>query len=130
MAQGTLLQLPYLTHFKIVNNPKDESSDERKMELDASSQHITGITIESASYFHLVTDAKPVPQWTVDEAFEWAKKLTDEEEAKKLRSQKVDGQVLLTLAEEKLVKGYGILRGPATKLEIAIKALQTPSGIA
>jgi hypothetical protein len=92
----------------------------RGNELEASLQHKTGITIESASYFHLVTDAKPVAQWTVDEAFEWAKKLTDGEEAKKLRSQKVDGQVTLT-KEELTKKPYKVLGGPATKLDIAIK---------
>jgi hypothetical protein len=120
MEEGTLLQLPILTHFKIVNKPKNKSRDEEKMELDASS---TGITIESASYFHLVTDAKPVAQWTVNEVFEWAKTIVKEDHAKKLKDQKVAGQALLTLTKEKLAKKpYKVLRGPATKLEIAIKA--------
>jgi hypothetical protein len=118
--------LPSLAHFKIGKNIDTKGKRAKEEEKDP----LAGITIESASYFHLVSVAKPVAQWTVDEVFEWAKTIVAEKHARILKVQEVDGQVLLALTEEKLVKKpYKILGGPATKLEIAIKALQTPSGI-
>jgi len=74
-----------------------------------------------------VTDAKSVDQWSIDEVYGWAKVQTDEEEANKLRTQKVNGRALLTLTKDDLLKEpYKILGGPASNLAEAIEKLKTP----
>ena len=80
--------------------------------------------------------SKPVAEWSVEEVYEWAVRLLDEEEAQKLRVQKVDGATLLIWSEkyeeekiEEKLRSYGIAGGPASKLASAIKALSaSPTG--
>jgi hypothetical protein len=80
------------------------------------------------SYFTLGPDPNRVNLWTSKEVFQWAKIITDEEEATKLRNQKVDGEVLLTLTKEEL-RSLSIPLGSATKLASAITKLKSPKGI-
>jgi hypothetical protein len=72
-----------------------------------------------------------VATWTVEQVVTWAKRdvKLDEEDAEKLRKQKVDGATLIEMAkleQDKLIvqlERYGIPGGPATKLAAAIKGL-------
>jgi len=70
-----------------------------------------------------------VKDWDIDDVFNWAKEITkDQEEAEKLRAQKVDGESLLTLTKTDLVNHpYNIVGGPAAKLAIAIEKLKSPT---
>jgi hypothetical protein len=61
--------------------------------------------------------------WTKEEVYQWAKNVgLDEQDANILKQQKVDGKVLLTLTEEKLLKILPF--GSATNLASAIKTLR------
>ena len=74
--------------------------------------------------------AKPFREWTVDEVFEWVKQLTDTEEAKKLKDQKVRGSSLLRLSKDELqAPPYNVLGGSATDLMAALEERKTSGGM-
>ena len=75
--------------------------------------------------------------WSVDDVVKWVKSILhqdDQDEAEKLRGQKVRGTSLLEMtkidleAGIKIFGGYGIPGGPATNLIKAIEGLKTPKG--
>jgi len=72
---------------------------------------------------------KPV-DWNVDEVYNWALSIKNllEEDAQKLKVNRVTGESLLTLTETKLVNHpYNIAGGPAASLALAIEKLKSPS---
>jgi hypothetical protein len=66
----------------------------------------------------------------VDDVYYWAigKVNVDEESASVLKSRNVDGKLLLTLTEEKLLKKPYKLAGSAVKLASAIEELLSEAG--
>ena len=72
--------------------------------------------------------AEDVRKFTVEDVRKWASESVgiDDEDAKKLVDQKIDGEALLEVTEEKLERWH-IPGGPAIKLMKAINALLAAS---
>jgi hypothetical protein len=66
----------------------------------------TGLLLIPHFLFDLVLNVKPVPKWTANEVFEWAKTIVKEDNAKQLKDQGVDGTALLKLTKDQLIDGY------------------------
>ena len=66
-----------------------------------------------------------VEKWTTDKVVEWAQKQRDmlPEDVEVLKRNRVTGNSLLTLTEEKL-RQDGLPRGPAVSLALAIESLK------
>eukprot|EP01102_Stenamoeba_stenopodia_P000347 TRINITY_DN1031_c0_g3_i3.p1 TRINITY_DN1031_c0_g3~~TRINITY_DN1031_c0_g3_i3.p1 ORF type:complete len:512 (-),score=84.70 TRINITY_DN1031_c0_g3_i3:401-1936(-) len=69
--------------------------------------------------------SKPMSEWSVEDVYEWSRQFLDEEDAEKLRKQKIKGSSLIQVTEERL-QSYGLLGGPSMDLLSAINGIKLP----
>ena len=80
--------------------------------------------VKASAKLESFTKVGDVRKFTVEDVLKWASESVgiDDEDAKKLVDQKINGEALLKVTEEKL-RQVGIPLGPAIKLMEAINAL-------
>jgi len=111
----------FVIRFQLQQPMSHESASKRRKINDQEPASVAAQPSVTTTTTELPVDPKT---WTIDQVYQWAVDIVkvEPEDAQKLKTQKITGDVLHGMTREEL-KSYGIPGGPAFKLSEAVRKL-------